>query len=54
MTLESGTTDYRLIDRSVAEVFKQFDEKKRLYRGIIDMIGFKRKVLVFDALPNPE
>ena len=54
MKLESGTTDYRLIDRSVAEVFKQFDEKKRLYRGIIDMIGFKRKVLVFDALPNPE
>ena len=28
MKLESGTTDYRLIDRSVAEVFKQFDEKK--------------------------
>lgn len=36
--LESGTTDYRLIDRQVANIFAQFDEKKRLYRGIIDMI----------------
>ena len=54
MHLESGTTDYRLIDRSVAKVFGQFHEKKRLYRGIVDMIGFKRKALIFDALPNPE
>lgn len=54
MHLESGTTDYRLIDRSVAVMFAQFREKKRLYRGIVDMIGFKRKALVFDALPNPE
>lgn len=54
MHLESGTTDYRLIDRSVAKVFGQFNEKKRLYRGIVDMIGFRRKALVFDALPNPE
>lgn len=54
VNLESWTTDYRLIDRKVAEVFSQFDEKKRLYRGIVDMIGFTRKELIFDALPNPE
>ncbi len=47
-------TDYRLLDRKVVQVFKQYSEKNRMYRGIIDMIGFKRYCLVFDALPNPE
>lgn len=52
--LESQTTDYRLLDRKVVEVFKKFDEKNRLYRWLVDWIGFDRFALEFDALPNPE
>lgn len=52
--LESQTTDYRLLDRKVVDVFKQLGEKNRIYRWLIDRIGFDRCALEFDALPNPE
>ena len=52
--LESQTTDYRLLDRHVVDIFLQFNEKNRMYRGIIDLIWFNKKALIFDALPNPE
>jgi len=52
--LEAQTTDYRLLDRKVIDVFLQFTEKNRFYRGLIDRIGFSKKVLIFDALPNLE
>lgn len=52
--LESQTTDYRLLDRRVVDVFKTFSEKNRMYRGIIDLIWFHKKALVFDALPSPD
>lgn len=51
--LESQTTDYRLLDRKVIDIFLTFTEKNRIYRGLIDWIGFNKKALVFDALPNP-
>ena len=47
--LEDRTTDYRLLDRKVVDYFLQFPERNRLYRGIIDWLGFDRKALVFDA-----
>lgn len=50
--LESKTTDYRLLDRKVIDVFLQFTEKNRFYRWLIDRIGFSKKALIFDALPN--
>lgn len=49
--LEPQTTDYRLIDRKVVTIFGKFTEKNRLYRGLIDRIGFNTKELEFDALP---
>lgn len=52
--LESQTTDYRLLDRKVIDVFLTFTEKNRIYRGLIDWIGFNKKALIFDALPNPD
>ena len=52
--LESQTTDYRLLDRKVVDIFKKFWEKNRLYRGLVDWIGFDKVALEFDALPNPE
>lgn len=47
--LEDRTTDYRLLDRVVVDYFLQFPERNRLYRGIVDWLGFERKALVFDA-----
>lgn len=52
--LESQTTDYRLLDRKVVDIFKQFSEKNRIYRWLIDRIWFDKIALEFDALPNPE
>lgn len=48
--LEPQTTDYRLLDRKVVNIFGRFTEKNRLYRGLIDWIGFNTKELEFDAL----
>jgi polyisoprenyl-phosphate glycosyltransferase len=50
LSLEAQTTDYRLLDRKVVDVFLQFTEKNRIYRGLIDWIGFDKKALEFDAL----
>lgn len=47
--LESGTTDYRLLDRPVVEAYLRFSEKNRMYRGLVDWLGFSKKVLIFDA-----
>lgn len=33
---EPQTTDYRLLDRQVVDIFLQFKEKNRIYRGLID------------------
>lgn len=48
-SLESDTTDYRLIDKKVVTYFLKFTERNRLYRGIIDWIGFEKKALIFNA-----
>lgn len=52
--LESSTTDYRLLDRKVVDVFMSLKEKNRMYRWLIDWLWFKKTALVFDALPNKE
>ncbi|MFZ1987936.1 MAG: glycosyltransferase family 2 protein [Minisyncoccia bacterium] len=46
-----GASDFRLIDRKVAEAFKQFGEHRRITRGLIDWLGFRR---VFVAFVAPE
>lgn len=52
--IEPQATDYRLLDRRVVDAYNQFSEKKRIYRWLVDRLGFKRIKLVFSALPNPE
>ena len=47
--LEPGTTDYRLLDRIVVEAYKKCGEKNRMYRGLIDWLGFKRKSIIFQS-----
>jgi dolichol-phosphate mannosyltransferase len=45
----SQTTDFRLIDKKVADIFKIISEKSRMYRGIIDWMGFKKEYIEFSA-----
>jgi dolichol-phosphate mannosyltransferase len=47
--LEPGSTDFRLIDKTVREVFVTLPENNRLTRGLIDWLGFKRVYIDFEA-----
>lgn len=40
--IEDGTADFRLMDRSAVEVFKQLPERDLFVRGMIKWIGFKQ------------
>ncbi|MCK9378687.1 MAG: glycosyltransferase family 2 protein [Candidatus Moranbacteria bacterium] len=42
-------TDYRLLDRIVIDAFNDLPEHNRMTRGLIDWLGFKREVLLFEA-----
>lgn len=43
------STDYRLIDRKVADVFNSFTERQRMTRGLIDWLGFRRGYVYIEA-----
>lgn len=45
----SHTTDFRLIDRKVVNAFKTMPERSRIYRGLIDWLGFKTEYVEFNA-----
>jgi dolichol-phosphate mannosyltransferase len=45
----SHSTDYRLISRGVIEAFNQIGERERMFRGLVDWLGFKRVQVEFDA-----
>lgn len=47
--MEPGTTDFRLLDRVAIEALQQFTERNRLFRGLIDWMGFKRATIDFEA-----
>lgn len=46
---ESGTTDFRLMDRKVIAAFKSLPERERMFRGLIDWMGFRRERVEFVA-----
>ena len=46
---ESGTTDFRLMDKKVIDVFRTFPERERMFRGMIDWMGYKREKVEFVA-----
>jgi dolichol-phosphate mannosyltransferase len=41
-------TDFRLIDRQVADAFNEFTERQRSTRALIDWLGFRREYIEFD------
>ncbi len=44
-----NATDFRLLDRVVIDEFNRFGETKRLTRGLIDWLGFRRAYITFRA-----
>lgn len=46
---EPRSTDFRLMDKKVIEVFRKFPERERMFRGMIDWMGYKRVKVEFDA-----
>lgn len=42
-----GSTDFRLIDKSVQEAFLTLGESNRITRGLIDWLGFERSYINF-------
>jgi dolichol-phosphate mannosyltransferase len=45
----SQTTDFRLLDKKVVEAFRRVTERERMFRGIIDWMGFKKVFVEFHA-----
>ncbi|MBU2028442.1 glycosyltransferase family 2 protein [Patescibacteria group bacterium] len=46
---EPHSTDFRLMDKKVIDEFKKFSERSRIFRGIIDWMGYKRARIEFTA-----
>jgi glycosyltransferase involved in cell wall biosynthesis len=44
-----GSTDFRLIDRKVANEFNRLTEHNRITRGLIDWLGFKKSYVAFTS-----
>lgn len=46
-TTVPGSTDYRLIDRTVVDEFNKLPEHNRITRGLIDWLGFKQEYIYY-------
>lgn len=45
--------DFRLLDRKQVETLKQFDEKDRMFRGLLNFIGYRNaRVIDFEVPPR--
>ncbi len=49
LDMRSQTTDFRLYDRKVVAAFCQATERQRMFRGIMDWLGFHKAYIEFDA-----
>lgn len=49
VTTEPRSTDFRLLDKKVVEVFRKFPERERMFRGMVDWMGYKRSRVEFVA-----
>lgn len=47
--MKSQTTDYRLYDKKVIAAFRRATERQRMFRGIMDWMGFRRVYIEFKA-----
>lgn len=49
LDMAAKTTDFRLFDRKVVDAFRHVTERERMFRGIIDWMGFKKEYVEFHA-----
>lgn len=49
LQMVSQTTDYRLYDKKVVAAFRHATERERLFRGIMDWMGFRKVYVEFKA-----
>ena len=49
LEMVSKTTDFRLIDKKVAHELRRISERQRIFRGLIDWLGFRKTYLSFEA-----
>ena len=47
--LKAKTTDFRLYDKKVVKAFMRATERERMFRGIMDWMGFRRSYVEFKA-----
>jgi len=43
------TTDFKLLDKKIINILKSFTERNRMFRGLIDWIGYKSDYIEFKA-----
>lgn len=48
--IEQGTADFRLMDRKVVDVFRDFEENEPFVRGLVKWMGFQQ--IAIDYLPS--
>ncbi|MGY0038579.1 hypothetical protein [Pedobacter sp. NJ-S-72] len=48
--IEDGTADFRLMDKKVIEVFKNFEENEPFIRGLIQWMGYQQ--VAIDYIPD--
>ena len=46
--IPKDTGDFRLMDKKVVDVIKQFREQNRFMRGLVSYVGFKQTAVLFD------
>ncbi len=44
-----NSTDFRLLDKKVVHTLGQFSERSRMFRGLIDWMGFNKDYITFNA-----
>lgn len=54
LDMASQTTDFRLLDQRVVEAFRDVTERQRMFRGVIDWMGFRKVYVEFDAPARAE
>ncbi len=52
--LESGTADFRLMDKKVVEIFRNFKEADLFWRGLVKWLGFKQMGIEYQPAERRE
>lgn len=54
LDMAAQTTDFRMLDQRVVEAFRDVTERERMFRGVIDWMGFRKVYVEFDAPARQE